>query len=1032
MVIFTIITPFLFSNLAFGDDIKIWDASTGNEGGGNEYIKIRNTFNNLVGWNWSCEDVEFKYQIHYYVNYNGLDDDNRTITVKARLYEDDFLNTNDLIGSEKTVQIYGSGLGNYTSGLHYYIGPNGWIAKLYGRDGTIVGRSPSNATFSSIGYFTWTWSGPSAGEDFLLGWRVDAEFFAYVHIDDTDAGSEEFLGDIYSNREVPWEEPTFNVTEPQSGDNWSAGETKTISWDSSWHGNSVKLMYSTNGGSNITTIRSSISDNGSYSWNIPSSISSSNCIVRVIIAEWGYNYTPSDDSDIFTINPPPMNTCGIPSSITVPSSDSDGSYTVSWGSSSTSNVTYVLQEATNSSFSSGLRTAYSGTSRSTTITGRSSGTTYYYRVKATRSGYTDSSWRTGSNGCTVTITSTVGTPSSIAVPSSDSDGSYTVSWGSSSTSNVTYVLQEATNSSFSSGLRTAYSGTSRSTTITGRSSGVTYYYRVKATRSGCTDSSWLTGSNGCTVTITSPTVTITATDSQTSEVTIGSPIDYANFRVSRTGSTSSQLIVYFSKSGSAVWPSDYVWNGGPDDIMVIQPDSSYTDYSVRSVDDNLQEGNETITWTLVSHSAYTIDSPSSANITIVDNEVVPELSVTPNSRAVNANSGTTTFTVDNTDSGTMPWTASVISGEDWLSITSGSSGTNSGTITAAFSAITSGSSRTGTIRITASGAGGSPKDVTVTQDHPTDSDGDGIFDDGDFSGTVGDNPCTGGETENCDDNCLYTYNPDQADSDGDGIGDVCADDHMVTSDLWIKAVINTEEKGPIEAVWQKGGEDTTSRGDRVIWGHFYASPSDVTWGSQDNPDLFVKIWFDVSGRVDVNYFHVSVPDIDVYSDYPYDGTLDEQGTTTMDWRYIRQYYQNGQSYSEENYEDGYPPAGYWPTGNPFEYSTINDLRIGSIINTVEKGPIDALWRLGGQDTTSRGDQVVWGHFYASPSDVTWGSENNPDLFVKIWFDVSGRTDVNFFHVSVPDIEVYSDLPSDGTYNQKGTTIMDNRYIRHEY
>jgi cysteinyl-tRNA synthetase len=103
-----------------------------------------------------------------------------------------------------------------------------------------------------------------------------------------------------------------------------------------------------------------------------------------------------------------------------------------------------------------------------------------------------------------------------------------------------------------------------------------------------------------------------------------------------------------------------------------------------------------------------------------------------------------------------------------------------------------------------------------------------------------------------------------------------------------------------------------------------------------------------------------------------------------------------------------------------------------MINTVEKGPIDAVWRLGGQDTTARGDQVVWGHFYASPSDVTWGSQDNPDLFVKIWFDVSGRVDVNFFHVSVPDIEVYSDLPSDATYDQRGTTIMADRYIRHEF
>ena len=256
--------------------------------------------------------------------------------------------------------------------------------------------------------------------------------------------------------------------------------------------------------------------------------------------------------------------------------------------------------------------------------------------------------------------------------------------------------------------------------------------------------------------------------------------------------------------------------------------------------------------------------------------------------------------------------------------------------------------------------------------------------------------------------------------------------NMVTSDLWIRAVINTEEKGSIEAVWLKGGEDTTSRGDTVIWGHFYASPSDVTWGSENNPDLYVKIWFDVSGRIDVNYFHVSVPDIEVYSDYPYDGTADEQGTTTMSRRYIRQYYENGESHMDENYEDGVPPGGYSPSGNPSGYSTINDLKIGSIINTVEKGPIDAVWRLGGQDTTARGDQVVWGLFYANPSDVTWGSEDNPDLFVKIWFDVSGRVDVNFFHVSVPDIEVYSDLPDEGAYDQQGTTIMADRYIRHEY
>lgn len=54
-----------------------------------------------------------------------------------------------------------------------------------------------------------------------------------------------------------------------------------------------------------------------------------------------------------------------------------------------------------------------------------------------------------------------------------------------------------------------------------------------------------------------------------------------------------------------------------------------------------------------------------------------------------------------------------------------------------------------------------------------DTDGDGILDDGDGSGLVGDAPCTGNVTVNCDDNCLYTPNPDQADADSDGVGDAC-------------------------------------------------------------------------------------------------------------------------------------------------------------------------------------------------------------------------------------------------------------------
>jgi len=52
-------------------------------------------------------------------------------------------------------------------------------------------------------------------------------------------------------------------------------------------------------------------------------------------------------------------------------------------------------------------------------------------------------------------------------------------------------------------------------------------------------------------------------------------------------------------------------------------------------------------------------------------------------------------------------------------------------------------------------------------------DGDNIDDDGDGSGVIGDHPCTGGNTVNCDDNCPYIYNPYQTDTDGDGVGNIC-------------------------------------------------------------------------------------------------------------------------------------------------------------------------------------------------------------------------------------------------------------------
>jgi len=256
---------------------------------------------------------------------------------------------------------------------------------------------------------------------------------------------------------------------------------------------------------------------------------------------------------------------------------------------------------------------------------------------------------------------------------------------------------------------------------------------------------------------------------------------------------------------------------------------------------------------------------------------------------------------------------------------------------------------------------------------------------------------------------------------------------LITPDLRIRAVIQTVEKGSIEGVWQLGGDATTKRGDRVIWGYFYASPNDITWGDQNNPDIFVKVWFDISGRIDVNYFHVSVPNIEVSSTKGNYSPL--LSTTSMGTRYVRHSFNT----------DGSQQGSSEPTQDTSAISKAVSRSAGASIaiaesakiNTVEKGLILGKMGTGGSGSPSRGDRVRWGYYYADPSEVSWGDPNNPDVFYKIWFDVSGRIDVNFFHVSVPDIEVYSqmlELSANSPLTElfKSVTSTATRYIRHEY
>jgi len=227
-------------------------------------------------------------------------------------------------------------------------------------------------------------------------------------------------------------------------------------------------------------------------------------------------------------------------------------------------------------------------------------------------------------------------------------------------------------------------------------------------------------------------------------------------------------------------------------------------------------------------------------------------------------------------------------------------------------------------------------------------------------------------------------------------------------------------------VWKKTGEGFTANRGQIIRGYFYASPNDVSWGSENNPELFVKIGFDPEGRSDINFFHASVPGIEVFSEYA--GSGSQKTMTDITNRYIRHCYKNAaENKAESNPSEIPEESPEMRRSAKIPFLLHDNIRASAVIHTAERGPVKALWCPGGEGKTRRGDQVIWGYFYADPS--AGGSPENPDLFVKIWCDAYGRTDVNFFHASVSNIEVFS---ANAAYHQKGMISVVNRYIRHEY
>ncbi|MDD4646044.1 MAG: M6 family metalloprotease domain-containing protein, partial [Bacteroidales bacterium] len=119
------------------------------------------------------------------------------------------------------------------------------------------------------------------------------------------------------------------------------------------------------------------------------------------------------------------------------------------------------------------------------------------------------------------------------------------------------------------------------------------------------------------------------------------------------------------------------------------------------------------TGTIVVTAAGVTGSPKT--VTVVQSGNLPVVVISPLKYSTRSAAGSTTFNVSNGGGGNLVWTAAVTEGNTWASILSGASGTNNGTITVSFDSNPDEPIRTGVITVTAVGATGGPKSVTIEQ-----------------------------------------------------------------------------------------------------------------------------------------------------------------------------------------------------------------------------------------------------------------------------------------------------------------------------
>nr|NIO82508.1 hypothetical protein [Candidatus Aminicenantes bacterium]NIQ68369.1 hypothetical protein [Candidatus Aminicenantes bacterium]NIT24412.1 hypothetical protein [Candidatus Aminicenantes bacterium] len=186
--------------------------------------------------------------------------------------------------------------------------PNGGEQWQMGSQQTITWSSEGGGgnvmiEYSINGDRTWKKITASTENDGSYNWLIPNQpsdnCLIRVSGNDVDEGSSDTSDNVFSI--VSLVPGSIIVRSPNGGESWTAGSSQEIKWNSTGDINHVTIKYSTDNGTTWKTITQNTSNDGSFNWTVPDTVSDK-CLVRVTANDGSSDPRPSDVSDgVFSI-----------------------------------------------------------------------------------------------------------------------------------------------------------------------------------------------------------------------------------------------------------------------------------------------------------------------------------------------------------------------------------------------------------------------------------------------------------------------------------------------------------------------------------------------------------------------------------------------------------------------------------------------------------------------------------------------------------------------------------------------------------